>query len=481
VDDKTKLNATTGQNQTNLTFFMQSNNRAKIAFAAAIALLVLSSCAVSLLVSRFSDNERSVSHAHEVQDALRNANSAMSKVARSRLAYVATGQETFAQAFEAGRPDVFLSLERVKTLTLDNPKQQELCSHLREMTEQRIGISVHSIDVRRNSPNDATAQESITKALVPLVYDSAATTQQMYEEEQRLLNLRLTASNHLFRKARTVLIFTFALALILFAAHYQLISIELKARKEAEEALRIQNRELISANKELDAFSYSISHDLRGPLRSVDGFAHALLEDWNKTLHPQAQAYLHEIRRSAATMAKMIEDLLGLARVTRAQLIRQKVNLGELAKEIASGLQQSEPERDVRFVTPSDIIVEGDPGLLRIAMENLLRNSWKFTSKRDQANIEVGTQANGTELAYYVRDNGAGFDMRQADRLFTPFQRLHLADDFPGTGIGLATVERVIRRHGGTIWAESAPDEGATFYFDLKTSPLVLEIITHVN
>jgi signal transduction histidine kinase len=120
---------------------------------------------------------------------------------------------------------------------------------------------------------------------------------------------------------------------------------------------------------------------------------------------------------------------------------------------------------------PPDIIIEGDPGLLRIAVENLLRNSWKFTSKREQATIEVGAQANGAGLAYYVRDNGAGFDMRQANRLFRPFQRLHSADDFPGTGIGLATVERVIRRHGGTIWAESVPDEGATFYFDLKTAP----------
>jgi signal transduction histidine kinase len=460
---------------------MQSNNRAKIAFAAGIVLLALSGCAVSLLISRFSENERLVSHTHEVQDAVRDANSAMSRVARSRLAYIATGEETFAQAFEADRPDVFLSLERVKTLTRDNPKQQELCSHLREVTEQRIAISVHSIDVRRNSPNDTAAQENVTKALVPLVYDSAATTQQMYDEEQRLLNLRLAASDRLFRKTRTVLAFTFALALILFAAHYQLISIELKARKEAEEALRIQNRELISANKELDAFSYSVSHDLRGPLRAVDGFAEVLLEDLDKKLHPQAQTYAREIRRAAATMAKMIEDLLSLARVTRAQLIRQQVNLGELAKEIASDLQQSEPGRDVRFVTSSDIIVEGDPGLLRIAMENLLRNSWKFTSKRDQASIEVGAQSNGAELAYYVRDNGAGFDMRQADRLFRPFQRLHLANDFPGTGIGLATVERVIRRHGGTIWAESAPDEGATFYFDLKMRPASQEITTHVN
>lgn len=451
---------------------MLSDRRAKIVFATAIIFLVLSACAVSLLISRFSANEKLLAHTHEVQDALRDANAAMSKVARSRLAYVATSDESFAQAFGAGQAAVFSSLERVKTLTRDNPKQQELCSHLKEMTEQRIAISVHSVDVHRTSQNDVAAQENVTKSLVPLVYDSAATVQQMYDEEQRLLNLRLADSDRLFRKTRSVLIFTFALALILFVAHYQLLSVELKARKEAEESLKIQNRDLISANTELDAFSYSVSHDLRGPLRSIDGFAQALSEDWNKALHPQGQAYLAEIRSAAATMAKMIEDLLGLARVTRAQLIRQKVNLGDLAKEIAVGLQQSEPKRHVIFVVPPDIIVEGDPGLLRIALENLLRNSWKFTAKRDQPSIEVGTHANGAELAYYVRDNGAGFDMGQASRLFRPFQRLHSADDFPGTGIGLATVERVIRRHGGTIWAESVPDEGATFYFDLKSTTI---------
>ncbi|SRR5579884_1062513 len=449
---------------------MLSDRRAKIVFAVAVILLILSGYAVSMLIYRFSENPRWVAHTHEVQDALRDSNRAISKVARARLAYIATGEERFAQAVKAGRPDVLLSLERVKTLTRDNPKQQELCSHLSEVSEQRLAIMLHSIEAYRNSAKDTAAQENVTKALVPLVYDHAATVEQMYDEEQRLLNVRMAASAQLFRRTCAVLVLTFALALILFAAHYQLITVELKARKEAEESLRIQNRELISANKELDAFSYSVSHDLRGPLRAVDGFAQALIEDWNQTLHPEAQKYLQEIRKSAASMAKMIEDLLGLARVTRAQLIRQKVNLGELAKEIVSDLQQSEPGRDVKFAVPSEIVVEADPGLLRIALENLLRNSWKFTSKRDHANIEVGIKDNGAKRAYYVRDNGAGFNMNEASRLFRPFQRLHVAKDFPGTGAGLATVERVIRRHGGTIWVESAPNEGATFYFDLKAS-----------
>ena len=276
------------------------HHRPKIAFASALALLVLSGCAVSLLVYRFSENEKSVSHTHDVQDALRDSNSAISRVARSRLAFLASGEEPFAQAFETGRPEVFSSLARVKALTGDNPKQQELCSRLKKVTDQRIAISADSIAIRRASPKDAAAQEEVTKALVPLVYDSAAITQEMYDEEQRLLKLRLGASASLFRKTRTVLVFTFALALILFAVHYRLISVELKARKGAEETLQIQNRELISANKELDAFGYSVSHDLRGPLMAVDGFAYILLENWNKTAPPQAQAYVHQIRKAVS-------------------------------------------------------------------------------------------------------------------------------------------------------------------------------------
>jgi signal transduction histidine kinase len=452
-------------------FVMFSNHRAKITFASAVALLVLSSLTVYVLISRYSENEKWVSHTHEVQDAVRDSNFAMSRAARARLSFVASGQESAVQAFDAAIPDVYNTIEQIRTLTRDNPKQQELCSRLRETTQQRIAISIHSIAARRNWPQDKEAQEDVTKALVPLVYESAAIIQQMYDEEERILKTRMMASHLLFRRTGVVLVFTLILALILFAAHYRLISLELKTRKQAEECLRVQNLELMSANKELDSFSYSVSHDLRGPLMAVDGFATMLLEDWQKSLDPQAQNQLKDIRRAAARMARMIDDLLGLARVTRGQLVRQEVNLGELSKQIAADLRQAEPDRDVAFIAPENIIIEADPGLLRIALENLLRNSWKFTSKRDQASIVVGVKDHGAETTYFVRDNGAGFDMRHANRLFRPFQRLHIAADFPGTGIGLATVERVIRRHGGTVWAESTPGEGATFYFKLGSRP----------
>jgi light-regulated signal transduction histidine kinase (bacteriophytochrome) len=259
---------------------------------------------------------------------------------------------------------------------------------------------------------------------------------------QSVLKLRLEVSSLWFQRTWIVLGVTFALALILFAIHYRLISVELEARKRAEEELLFRNRELVSANKELDAFSYSVSHDLRNPLRSIEGFTAILIEDYQNKLDPEAKTYLQNIRLFTAKMAKMINDLLSLSRVSRTQLIRQEINLGALAEQIIYDLRQAEPERDLTFVVPSDIRVAGDPGLLRIALENLLRNAWKFTSKQSRAVIEVGTILHGSRTAYFVRDNGIGFDMRQANRLFKPFHRLHSVDEFGGTGIGLSTTTK---------------------------------------
>jgi PAS domain S-box-containing protein len=225
-----------------------------------------------------------------------------------------------------------------------------------------------------------------------------------------------------------------------------------------------------AANRELESFSYSVAHDLRGPLRAIDGFSQALLEDYGGRLDPEGLRYLTRVREAAQRMAELIDDLLTLSRVTRSDLRRERVDLSAMARTLLSGFQRLEPERHVEVVIAPDLVTQADPQLAAIALDNLLGNAWKFTSKRAHARIEVGvTNANG-ESAFFVRDNGAGFDMTYRDKLFGVFQRLHTESDFPGTGVGLATVARITERHRGRIWAHGLMDEGATFYFTLTES-----------
>lgn len=242
---------------------------------------------------------------------------------------------------------------------------------------------------------------------------------------------------------------------------------DISERRRAEAALRRYAAQLEAANAELDAFAYSVSHDLRAPLRAIDGFSQALLEDCGDRLDAAGRAHLARVRQATQRMAQLIDDLLNLSRVTRAQMRLAPVDLSALAQRIAAELRHSAPDRAVEFVIAPGLVVQGDPGLLHVALENLLANAWKFTAPRARARIEVGVTVHAGRPAYFVRDDGVGFDMRYADKLFGAFQRLHAAEEFPGTGIGLATVQRIVHRHGGRVWAEGAVDRGATFYFTL--------------
>ncbi|HRQ22555.1 MAG TPA: PAS domain S-box protein [Anaerolineales bacterium] len=225
--------------------------------------------------------------------------------------------------------------------------------------------------------------------------------------------------------------------------------------------------QLEAANKELESFSYSVSHDLRAPLRGIDGFSQVLIEDYGDHLPPEARGYLDRVRASAQRMAGLIDDLINLARVTRTAPRFKLINLSVIAEEIIKTLREAHPNRRVTVSIEPEMRVNGDPNLMRIALENLLGNAWKFTSRRERAVIEFGQKQINEQRTFHVRDNGAGFDMTYAHRLFGAFQRLHSAGEFPGTGIGLATVHRIISIHGGRVWAEAEDGKGATFYFTL--------------
>jgi len=257
------------------------------------------------------------------------------------------------------------------------------------------------------------------------------------------------------------------------------VGLDISERKRAEEEIRRLNEELEqrvrdrtaqlqAANQELEAFNYSVSHDLRAPLRAVEGLSRVLEEDYGTWLDEPGRDLLKRLRREGRRMSELIEDLLKLSRVTRGELHIEPVNLSAVIREIAQGLRETDPYREVEFLVPPAMMARGDLRLLKIALSHLLHNAWKFTSKHPRAVIEAGIKEIEGEAVFFVRDDGAGFDRKYADRLFGAFQRLHSETEFEGTGIGLATVRRIIHRHGGRIWAEGEVEKGATFYFTLS-------------
>jgi two-component system, NtrC family, sensor kinase len=241
------------------------------------------------------------------------------------------------------------------------------------------------------------------------------------------------------------------------------------ANQELAETRAVFVEELERKNSELEAFSYSVSHDLRAPLRSIDGFSKLLLDDHAGELNVQGRDYLLLVRSAAQRMGELIDDLLSLSRIGRADLIRDRVDLSSIAHAAVEELKRKDPCRQVTICIEDQLVVEADNGLMRVLLLNLLGNAWKFTAKALEARLDVGAEQQDGATVFFVRDNGAGFDMSYAKRLFSPFQRLHTEAEFPGTGIGLATVQRIIDRHGGRIWADSLVDQGATFYFTIPT------------
>jgi PAS domain S-box-containing protein len=242
---------------------------------------------------------------------------------------------------------------------------------------------------------------------------------------------------------------------------------DITARKQTEEALQKYTRNLEEANRELESFSYSVSHDLRAPLRGIDGFSAALMEDYADKLDEQANDFLTRIRQSSQLMGRLIDDMLTLSRISRAEMHPDKVDLSEMVLSITEELKRSQPKRAAEFIIAPDITACGDRALVDALLRNLLENAWKYTSKCPQTRIEFGLIQDDSGPVYFIRDNGVGFDMKYSDKLFKPFSRLHSQEEYPGTGIGLANVLRIVRRHGGRVWAESEEGKGAEFYFTL--------------
>lgn len=242
-----------------------------------------------------------------------------------------------------------------------------------------------------------------------------------------------------------------------------------RAHDQLEQRVSDRTRDLVSANQELEAFSYSVSHDLRGPLDAIIGFSYVLMSGYASKLDANGQDSIKSIRTAARRMSELIDDLLNLSRVTTSAMNREKVDLSEFARSIMDDLCRTAPDRPLEFVAAPRAEAYADARLIKIVIDNLLRNAWKYTSHHERARIEFGQQNKNGRTVFFVKDDGSGFDPRSADRLFQPFQRLHTTAEFPGNGIGLATVRRIVQRHGGEVWAEAAVEKGATFYFTLES------------
>lgn len=331
------------------------------------------------------------------------------------------------------------------------------------------------VDVEQTPTGLKRSQAPITIALLYMSFGAVW----IFFTDRLLAWLKLDPAIELKLQTSKGWLFVLGSALLLFALlrhrehrNDSVLAALLDSQKEVrhvnavlEQRVAERTRQLEAANRELQAFVYAVSHDLRAPLRSLSGFSQILCDSTAEGLDDQARHYLRRIQESSQRMSALIDDLLSLSRISRSELTLRSVDLSQLCAEAAAVVRDRYPGRSVRLSIEPGMTVQGDARLLRIAMENLLDNAWKYTGRTSEAEIAVGVEKREHDFVHFVRDNGVGFDMAYAGRLFGPFQRLHNESEFPGTGIGLVTVQRILARHGGRIWAEAAVDRGATFFF----------------
>jgi signal transduction histidine kinase len=408
--------------------------------------------------------------------------------------YLISGSDSYLEPYTIARRDLPGELDHLYSLIADNPVQVGRTRDLRASLERRMLVLQRAVDMRRRGGPDLSAALLIGGPGKVEMQHVRELCDAMEAEEGRLLAIRTVSTHSSMRRAQTavIVVSTLDFLLILFAfwqftrerelrfaaetarARVLLAQQETEARAEEirqlnetlEDRVRVRTAELERINRELEAFSYSVSHDLRAPLRTIDGFSLALQEDYAANVDDAGRDYIDRVRGGVQRMGQLIDALLQLSRITRAEIVREDFSMSELAKSVANDLKEQNRDRDLSFDVESGLSVNADPRLTRVAVENLIGNAVKFTSKVPHARVAFGWDTE--QNAWYIRDNGAGFDMIYAGKLFGAFNRLHGDKDFKGSGIGLATVARVIHGHHGRIWAKSGVNEGATFWFTLE-------------
>jgi signal transduction histidine kinase len=484
-------------------------------FLLATGLLVLVIGLAYRETNRQVHSSESVVHSRDVISAIGDYAAAAKVAGTAATDYYKTANEADAEAFTSATTSIHAAIDHVRQLTVDNPTQQRLVADLGTQSDRAFDLLRQAMDQRRQGKTGPDAIAEITKNVRPVSLDLNKTYTALLDEENNLLKSRSDAQAAASRSAKRLELWGGIIAFLMMGAALSVFwresSVRLRAerllaqtnaqlekrvrdrtmevervndllrdenaeRVAAEEEVRLLNAvleqrvvertaQLQVANQELEAFCYSVSHDLRAPLRHIDGFSKILLEDFAKDLNPEATHCLNRIQKSINNMGLLVDALLNLSRLTRKGIVLQRVSLGEIVNVARTELQSDLAGRNVTWRIGALPTVQGDPNLLKQVFVNLLANAVKFTRDRESAVIEVFQLENKDETTILIRDNGVGFNMKYADKLFGVFQRLHTSEQFEGTGVGLATVQRIVQKHGGRVWAESEPEHGASFYF----------------
>lgn len=470
-------------------------NRILVPFLLLVAFIVIAADSWLALqsVNTLVDSDHWVDHTWQSINQVERIMGSAKDAETGNRGFLITGDDQYLVPYTAARRDLPGELDRLQQLVQDNPTEMANLQAMRSTIDQRLDLLDQGIDLRRRGLADSSHALIVTGTGKEQMDRLRGIADKMEAEEQNLLTERraMVRSSALRSRYTLGLASTLDFILILLIFRYFVYERRLRiaseldterlavARAETEEQaeqvrslnatledrVRQRTAELETTNRELEAFSYSVSHDLRAPLRTIDGFSLALEEDYATIVDDTGRDYIRRVRNGVQRMGQLIDALLQLSRITRADINRQQVDISKVAESIAADLKHQNSGRNITFNIESGLTADADPDLIHVALENLFNNAVKFTSKLPAAVIDFGWEPE--QKAWFVRDNGAGFDMFYADRLFSAFNRLHGDKDFKGSGIGLATVARVIHRHHGRIWADSAVNRGATFRFTL--------------
>jgi signal transduction histidine kinase len=444
---------------------------------AVCALLILLGIGVLSFRSTLRDERDRdwVMHTHLVVESLEQILIDITEAETGQRGYILTGDARYQKPFENGARNVRRDMEKFRQLTIDNPTQQQAARHLQPLIQEQLEGLAERIEIRNRSgllaASKAVAVANNGEQLMDEIRERIVV---MRSTEEELLNVRLKEAVASARRMKSVIVFGNAVAILILLMAGFVIHRESARRNLAEQDLkhineRLERRtmELSETNTELESFSYSVAHDLRAPLRQIAGYSSVLVKDHGPSLDEGARRYLEKVEDGARKMGRLVDDLLSLSKVGRQEMSVEVTSLDSLLRQAVEELTPECSGRDVEWQLGDLFSAECDAGLMKQVFVNLLSNAVKYTRKKEHAVIQVGLVRDREPRVIFVRDNGAGFEMQYVGKLFGVFQRLHKARDFEGTGVGLAIVQRIIRRHGGQIWAEAEVDEGATFSFTL--------------